>query len=416
MNRRQFYLTASAVCVLLVAVSAAGGYSWARHHAALNTASAPMDSEQIDSATKDRKVLYWYDPMVPNQHFEQPGKSPFMDMQLQPKYGGGEAADNGVRIDAGLAQNLGIRLATVERRALSSGVTAAGTIGFNERELAIVQARTNGFVSRVYARAPGDVVAAGAPIVELQVPEWNAAQNEFLALRHSGDNALIEAARARLQALGMTKAAIAAVERSGQPQTTTTITAPIAGVIQTLNARIGSTVSTGMSLAEINGLSSVWLAAAVPESLGAQIHIGDPLSAQLMASPATQLAGRVIAILPQADAASRTFTVRAEIANADGNLHPGQLAQITFAGAAAIAPVLTVPSEAVIRSGTRNVVIRADHGNFQPVAVNTGREVDGHTEIIKGLEEGQQVVASGQFLMDSEANLTGVLAHMENNP
>lgn len=408
MNRSSMQLVAMGVIgALMVAVSVAVGYVWARHH----TANDAMSS--MNSATSDRKVLYWYDPMVPSQHFDQPGKSPFMDMALQPKYAGDDASDSGIQISTHVTQNLGIRLATVERRTLSSGIVAAGTIGFNERELAIVQARTNGFISRVYARAPGDIVAAGAPIVDIQVPEWSAAQNEFLALRRASDIALVDAARERLHALGMLTAAIAALERSGQPQTTVTITAPISGVIQTLNARMGMTVSSGMSLAEINGLSTVWLTAAVPETLGAQIHVGDSLSAQLAASPDETLSGRVIAILPQTDAASRTLAVRAEMTNPDGRLRPGQFARINFSDVAENTAVLVVPSEAVIRSGARNVVIRAHNGHFQPLEVSSGREADGHTEIISGLQEGQQVVASGQFLIDSEANLTGVLARME---
>lgn len=394
--------------VVVISISVATGYWWAKHPGQTDNAMADAPT----AANGSGKVLYWYDPMAPSQHFDKPGKSPFMDMQLQPKLadeGGGEAA--GLRIDPGTQQNLGIRLAPVERRPFNTAIDAVGTIGFNERELAIVQARTNGFVSRVYARAPGDVVARGAPLVDLLVPEWAGAQREFIALRRSGDASLATAARGRLKLLGMPEEMIHRLEQNGEPQTTATISAPIAGVIQTLNARAGMTIATGMTLAEINALSTVWLTVAVPETLGQQVVVGDILTARFPAFAGEVIEGRVIAVLPQTNADSRTFTVRAELPNRDGRLRPGQYAQITLRSTQNAA-VLSIPSEAVIRSGAHNVVILAAQHGFQPVDVATGRESGGRTEILSGLQEGTQVVASGQFLIDSEANLTGVLSRM----
>jgi len=393
--------------VVVIGVSIAVGYQWAKRggHDDSSMAADP-------AAVGGSKVLYWYDPMVPNQHFDKPGKSPFMDMALQPKYADQGGADStGIRVDASIQQNLGIRLAPVSRGTLDTAINAVGTVGFNERELAIVQARTNGFVSRVYARAPGDVVLRGAPLVDLLVPEWAGAQQEFIALRRSNDVPLVEAARDRLKLLGMPDAVIRHVEQTGQAQTTVTITAPIAGVIQTLEARAGMTIATGMTLAQINALRTVWLSVAVPEATGANVVVGDTLTAQFAAA-GDRVEGRVIAVLPQTEMASRTLVVRAELDNPEGRLRPGQYAQVHLRSAPAVA-VLTIPSEAVIRSGTRTAVIRADHNRFQPVDVQTGRESGGRTEILSGLQEGEQIVASGQFLIDSEANLTGVLSQME---
>src|SRR5690606_4606763 len=149
----------------------------------------PTSGSVVEGVVQDdsgRRVLYWYDPMVPQQHFDKPGKSPFMDMELQPKYADENAAErSGIRIDTSVQQNLGIRVATVARRPLAASIDAVGTVEFNQRVLAIVQARTNGFVTRVYARAAGDVIARGAPLVDLLVPEWAGAQQEFIALRTS---------------------------------------------------------------------------------------------------------------------------------------------------------------------------------------------------------------------------------------
>ena len=362
------------------------------------------------AATVSHPVLYWYDPMVPTQHFDKPGKSPFMDMQLVAKYAGeADAAAAGIRIDPAKIQNLGVRYATVERGSLEADETAAGVLDFNERDVAVVQSRTGGFVQRVYGRAPGDVVAAGAPLADVLAPDWAGAQTEFLAVRRTGDAALITAGRQRLQLLGIPAATIAAVEASGRTRSVTTITTPMGGVIKILTIRDGMTVSAGQTLAEVNGLGRVWLNAAVPEALAGQVQLGQPVAATLIAFPGERFSGRVNAILPQANADTRTLTVRVELANPGQRLRPGMFATVRFGGAGA--PALLVPSEAVIRTGRRTLVMLAETGGrFRPAEVQTGRENGGRTEIIAGLSEGERVVASGQFLLDSEASLSGLPA------
>ena len=155
----------------------------------------------------EREILYWYDPMVPNERYPGPGKSS-MNMDTIPKYAdeGGSSATPGVRIDPALAQNLGVRYATARRGDLEGDLSATAIIGYNERDIAVVQSRADGFVQRVYNRAPGDVVAAGAPLVDLLIPSWGGAQTEYLAVRRTGNTPLIQAARQRLVLLGMSEA------------------------------------------------------------------------------------------------------------------------------------------------------------------------------------------------------------------
>jgi len=361
------------------------------------------------AAEGGRKVLYWYDPMVPSQHFDKPGKSPFMDMQLVPKYADEAGGEAGIRIDPARAQNLGIRVVAAERGTLSSALTATGTIDFNQRDVAIVQARSGGFVSRVYARAPGDVIGAGAPLADLLVPEWAGAQSEYLAVRRTGDAAMISAARQRLMLLGMPAGTIAAVERGGRPHNIVTVSAPSGGVIRTLGVRAGMTVAAGQTLAEVNGLGTVWLNAAVPERMAGQLRPGQTASATLTAYPGERFAGRIAAILPSVEAESRTLTVRIELANRGGRLRPGMFANVDFGGSERTG--LLVPIEAVIRTGRRTLVMLAlGNGRYQPAEVRVGNESDGQSEILAGLSEGEKVVASGQFLLDSEASLSGVEA------
>jgi membrane fusion protein, copper/silver efflux system len=396
------------LATLVLAIGAAGGYWFAQQSP--SAGHNPVIAAEETSAADERKVLYWYDPMVPQQQFDQPGKSPFMDMQLVPRYAdeGGDSA--AVSIDASITQNLGMRLAPVTRGALASNLEATGNLTFNTRDIAVVQARTGGFVERVYDRAPEDLLEAGAPLVDLLVPDWIGAQEDYLALRDAGDPALLAAARQRLRLAGMPPTLIERFERSGKVQALWTVTSPIAGVLQQLDVREGMTLAAGAPLATINGLRSVWLDVAVPEAEALGLQKGQAVEARLPAFPGEVLDGSIETILPQANLDSRTLRVRIALDNPDGRLRPGLTAQVRLARPAE-REALLVPSEAVIRSGRRALVMLAEgNGRFRPVEVRLGQEAAGNTQVLEGLQEGQEVVASGQFLLDSEASLRGILA------
>lgn len=392
------------LAVLAVIASGAVGFGVAR-------LTEHREPAPAGAASGAKPVLYWYDPMTPSQHFDKPGKSPFMDMQLVPKYAdeGGAAASPGVAIDPAQLQRLGARIVSVETGSLSSATTATGSIDFNQRDIAIIQTRSGGFVQRVYARAPGDIIPAGAPIADILVPEWGGAQTEYLAVKRIGDPALARAARERLALLGMTPGQIATIDRDGRTHNVTTIGSPVGGVIKTLGVRAGMTVAQGMTLAEVDGLGTVWLNAAVPEAIAGRLRVGTGTTATLAAFPGETFKGRITAILPEADATSRTLTVRIELPNKGGRLRPGMFATVSLTDGAREA--LLVPSEAVIRTGTRTLVMLAgDGGRFRPAEVRTGVESGGKTEILAGLQPGEKIIASGQFLIDSEASLSGIAA------
>ena len=387
-----------------IAVGAGGGYWFARQYGDMAAHGS------TSKAGSHAQVLYWYDPMVPQHRFDRPGKSPFMDMDLVPRYANQDGDAAAISIDAGVTQNLGVRLAMVRRGPLASRIDAVGVLEYNARDVALVQTRADGFVERVYRHAPGDLIEKGAPLADLLIPEWAAAQEEYLALRRAGDAALLDAARQRLRLAGMPTSTISRLERSGKIDATISVNAPLAGVLQELEVREGMTLAAGASLARINGLDSVWLEVAVPEAQSAGIHVGQQAAARLPALPGQVIEGEVSAVLPEASAASRTLRVRVQLPNPEGRLRPGLTAQVTLAGSETAA-VLLVPSEAVIRTGRRALVMLAEAGGrYRPVEVETGRESGSHTAILRGLEEGQQVVASGQFLLDSEASLRGIVA------
>lgn len=362
------------------------------------------------SAPAERKVLYWYDPMVPTQKFEKPGKSPFMDMQLVPKYAD-EASNEapGVTVSAQTVQSLGVRTATVEKLSLGDSIEAVGTLQLNERDISIVQARSNGFVEKVYARAAGDVIAAGEPLVDVLLPDWVAAQREYLAVRALKDEALSTAARQRLLLLGMPGTLVEQVERSGQPQGITTVQAPSGGLIVELMVRQGMMVAPGMTLARINGLGTLWLEAAVPEAQAGSVQPGQAAQARFAAYPGEVFRGKVAAVLPEASKDTRTLRVRIELANNGQRLKAGMYAQVSLSGPQR--QELVVPSEAVIRTGRRALVYLVDEpGRFRPVEVELGAEVQDKLVVRSGLQLGQQVVSSAQFLIDSEASLRGITA------
>jgi Cu(I)/Ag(I) efflux system membrane fusion protein len=393
----------------------AGGAPGAAPAAAVSPAPASPDGAAPADAG-GRKVLYWHDPMVPGQRFDRPGKSPFMDMQLVPVYA--DAADEGaVTISPRLAQSFGVRLIEAKEGALAGGFSAPGTLVVDERTIVAVQARVQGYVEKLLVRATYDSVRAGQPLAELYVPEWLAAQEELLALKGSaqpGAAGLVDAARVRLGLLGMPAAEIARVEREGRTSARVTIAAPQAGVVWEIGARDGMAVMPGTTLFRLAGLGSVWVVAEVPEIQAGALRTGAPVEATLAAFPGRVFRGTVATLLPEVNAATRTVRARIVLANPDVALKPGMFATVQFgAPAQAAKRALLVPSEAVIRTGRRNVVIVAQaEGRYAPVEVALGRESGDSVEITRGLEPGAKVVASGQFMIDSEASLKGVLARM----
>jgi Cu(I)/Ag(I) efflux system membrane fusion protein len=368
--------------------------------------------EKTDPKT-GRKVLYWHDPMVPNQHFDKPGKSPFMNMQLEPVYAD-EGGSNGIKIDAGLQQNLGIRYAIVRRQETTEGFDAIGTTQFDESKAVVVQSRVTGYIDHLYTSAPMQRVTKGAPIASLFVPDWLAPQEEYLALKRGGmDDGMLAASRARMRAMSIPDGVIASLDRTGKAQAHITLFAPETGVLTELNVRDGAMVSPGQTLAKVSGLNRLWLVVEVPEALALQVQPGMSVDAVFAGDPAQHFTGHIREILPGISTSSRTLQARLEIDNADFRLTPGMLMRARV-GAAKKVSRLLVPSEAVITTGKRSVVIvRNSDGRLQPVSVTVGNDAGDDTEVSSGLTEGQQVVASGQFLIDSEASLKSVLPKLE---
>lgn len=407
MNTKKNMMIAAAV---LSAVAVAGGAYWAGLNQGQRSSAGPAPAGKA-AAQDGKKVLYWHDPMVPGPRFDKPGKSPFMEMQLVPVYAGDAGEAGGVSINPSLQQNLGIRLADVRETAMSPELNVVGNVAWNERDVTLVQARANGYVERLYVRAPLDAVRKGQPLAELVIPDWVAAQEEYLTAQRLSPE-LAAAARQRMQLVGMPEELIAQLVASGKVQARMTIRAPQSGVVAELSAREGMTLTSGAPMFRIQSLGTVWVNAEIPEASSALVHPGQSVQATTSALPGVQFSGKVGALLPEVNGNTRTLQARIEVANPKGQLIPGMFANIRLAGEAG-KPVLTVPTESIIQTGERSVVFTSDsEGSFQAVDVETGIEQGGQTEIRRGLRPGQKVVASGQFLVDSEASLKGTAARM----
>lgn len=359
------------------------------------------------------KVLYWYDPMEPAQHFDKPGKSPFMDMELVPKYAESGVAINTLQVDPAQVQNLGMRKAKVMRMPLHPQHDLPGTLRFNERNQAIIQLRAGGFVEKAWPLAPGDKVTAGQPIATFYVPEWLNTQNELLASKTINSPRLLETLRTRLRLLGMPDALITKVEETRKPETRVTIAAPINGVIESLQIKTGMSLASGQTLARITSIDSLWLDVAIPEAEASGLHVGDAAVFYAANANAMPITGKIESLLPAVNDATRTLTARVVLPNPNGILKPGTSGHVVLSGNQVPDDVklsgLLVPTEAVIRTGKRTLVMVADTANhFRPVVVMLGQEIGDQTVITQGLEDGQEVVTSGQFLLDSEASLMGI--------
>ena len=312
--------------------------------------------------------------MVPGPKFDKPGKSPFMNMQLVPVYADESAGQGKVTISSRTVQNLGIRVVDVTEGRMETGFTATGAVSVDERSLIAVQTRVNGYIEKLYVRAQYDAVARGQPLAEIYSPEWLSAQEEYLALKRStqpGTELLTQAARQRLALLGVSDAQIQRIEQSGQPAPRVMLYAPEGGIVWELGVREGMAVNPGIVLFRLAALGSVWVNAEVPEAEAALVRLGAAVTARATAFPDTAYKGTVAALLPDVNATTRTIKARIVLANPGGRLKPGMFVKVELGTTAK--PALMVPTEAVIHTGRRSVVILAeDGGKFDAEVIPQG--------------------------------------------
>ncbi|MDQ3510289.1 MAG: efflux RND transporter periplasmic adaptor subunit [Pseudomonadota bacterium] len=368
----------------------------------------------VSSACGGGAILYWHDPMVPMERYPGPGKSS-MNMDLTPKCA--NEAEGGVRVSPAMVQNLGVRTAQARVMDLAPSVRAVGRVELDERLITEVQTLTSGFVESLSVRAEGEPISQGARVATVYSPELYAAQLEYKAVLRSARQVTLgnirQASRTRLRLLGLPEAMVRRLERGGAPQRTYPVFAPTSGVVTQIGARPGAQVQLGQSIVTISGLSRVAVIAEVPETSLGNVQQGLPVEVSFAAFPGEVRRGSIDYVFPRLEPQSRTARVRVTLDNPGRRLLAGMFANITIMGTGGMA--LAVPSEAVIDTGRRKVVLVRRNGAFLPREVVTGREAQDWTEIVTGIEPGAEVVVSGQFLIDSEASLTGVTERLNAN-
>ncbi len=378
------------------------------------------------AASGERKILYWRASMDPNYVSEKPGKSP-MGMDLIPVYedevmGSG----GGVKIDPSTVQNIGVKTAVVERRPLSRTVRTVGRVDYNETRMTDVNTKVMGWVEKLFVNYTGQSVVKGQPLLELYSPELVAAQEEYLTAldyhRRLAESAseeiaagamdLLRSAKQRLLYWDILESQIAELERTRQVERTMTIHSPQEGVVVHKAVFDGAHIKVGQHLYRIGDLSQVWVYADIYEYELPWIEVGQEAEVELSYEPGKTFRGKVTYIYPFLESKTRTVKVRMAFPNPEMKLKPEMYANVKIRPMVSRDAVV-VPTQAVIRSGERNVIILdLDEGRFLPREVVLGVEANGFTEVIEGLGEGERIVTSAQFLIDSESNLKAALTSM----
>lgn len=371
---------------------------------------AQKDATTGGSASEDRRVLYYYDPMRPEVHFEQPGQSPFMDMALVPKYAEADNVSAGIAVSAAVVQSLGIRTAMPVRRDVRPRVRVPARVVADARGQARLQARVDGWVERLVVRAIGQRVAAGSVVAEIYAPELVQAQEELLLGASTA-----APARERLRRFGIADADIASVQRAGKAARRLPLRAPVGGIVTELGVREGSSVTPETLIVDIAGRNTVWIEA---QLLPAQrLLLGDTFSAHftLPGVPGQGWHSDAGTAVPLVDPVTQTLAVRFPLAAAHG-MPLGTVLDANIEGNAR-SGVLLVPVAAVIRTAQGQRVLLARDGNrFVPTRVELGPRYGDDVEITDGLAATDRIVTSGQFLLDAEASLMAGLDQMTAAP
>ena len=381
---------------------------------------APQTTPPITSSTESDappEPLYWVAPMDPDFRRPGPGKSP-MGMDLLPVYADNSATKNSpgaVTISADVINNLGVRTAQARYEEFTLTITAPATIQFNEDQLQRVQPRVEGWVQQLYAHAEGDAVTAGEPLYTLYSPALVTAQEEFLLALSSNNHELTTGAEQRLLSLQIDSSIIQKIKSTRTVLHSISILAPRTGVLSELNIREGDYVMPGKAIATIATLDSMWAMADIIGGQGSTIAIGDHARVSIDGIPSRIWSATVDYIYPTLDKVNRSQRLRLKLDNSDRILKPNMFAQLSLKQQAKTKSVV-IPKEAVIRSRNQDrVVLALGDGRFKAIAVHVGNFNNSAAEIISGIEAGDEVVVSAQFLLDSESSKDSDFIRMDHD-
>jgi len=371
------------------------------------------DSASV-AASEEPQVLYWVAPMDPNFKRDQPGKSP-MGMDLVPVYADSASSDGAVTISAAVENNLGVRTEKARIRPLWRRIEATGYVGFDETRISHISTRVQGWISSLQVNAEGERVSKGDLLFELYSPELVNAQKEYLQALQRGESRLLSGAEEKLKALGLIPSEIKLLAKRGTASENIRIIAPQDGIVSSLGVRDGMFIQPNTTIMSLADLSSVWLLAEVFESQSDWVAAGQAAQATLDYMPGVEFSGQVDYVYPVLDPVTRTLRVRLRFDNPEERLKPNMYARVSIYGR--LRPnALSIPREALIPApGKDRVVVAIGDGKFHVHEVMTGLESGEFVEILAGISEGDEVVTSSQFLIDSEASLAGSFKRLESN-
>lgn len=368
-------------------------------------------------ATDNKEILYWVAPMDPNYRRDKPGKSP-MGMDLVAVYANTER-NNVVAISPTVVQNLGLRTAKAEYGKLWRGIDTVGYIDYDESKLSHIHMRTSGWIENLVVRSEGERIKKGERLFDLYAPELVNAQEEFITALKSDNNGLIRASKERLMSLGVSEKQIRKLHINRQVKQRISVYAPQDGVVSTLPVREGMYVKPTQRVMSLADLSSIWLLAEVFERQANWVAVGQSAEVTLSYLPDRTWLGEVEYIYPSLDAKTRTLKVRLRFDNPDEELKPNMYANVKIFGGAK-ENIIFIPTEGLIRTGRSNRVIIALNNEdnkaqqFEAREVTPGIESGNYVEISEGVSANENIVVSGQFLIDSEASMQASLSRMEN--
>lgn len=360
---------------------------------------------------EEKEVLYWVAPMDPNYQRDKAGKSP-MGMDLIPVYADAVSSGNAVIISPEVIQNLGVRTAKAEISKLWRGIDTVGYVDFDESKLSHIHLRTEGWIENLKIRSEGERVKKDDRLFDFYSPALVNAQEEFVQALSVKNKSLITASSERLLALGVSKGQITRLRKNRKVRQYISVFAPQDGVVSTLPVREGMFIKPSMKVMSLADLSSVWLLAEVFERQVNWVTQGDSAEVTLSYLPGRTWQGKVEYIYPSLDPKTRTLKVRLRFDNPEEALKPNMYANVKIFGGAKT-EVLVVPMEALIRTGRdERVIVALGEGRFEARDVSAGIESGDWVEIASGLKAGEQVVVSGQFLIDSEASIKASFSRM----
>jgi len=362
-------------------------------------------------ADEQKEILYWVAPMDPNYQRDKPGKS-HMGMDLVPVYADGDAQGNTVSIKPEVVQNLGVRTAKAERTRLWRGIDTVGYVDYDESRVSHIHLRTEGWIENLAVKSEGERIKKDERLFDLYSPELVNAQKEFVTALSSGNKSLIRASKPRLAALGVSDSQIKQIEKTRQTRQNISVYAPQDGVVSSLMVREGMFVKPSMNVMSLGDLSSVWLLAEVFEKQAQWIRVGQDAEVKLSYVPGHVWQGKVEYIYPSLDPKTRTLKVRLRFENPDEGLKPNMYANVRIFGGPK-ENIVVIPLEGLIRTGRdERVIIDLGEGRFEARDVVSGIESGDYVEIIQGVDGGEHVVTSGQFLIDSEASMRAGIKRM----